>query len=49
VLAVAGGKTEREIMEHLKILEFGGVDVLENIRYPIGAARADLLTGRSLP
>ena len=40
---VLGGKTAREVAEQLRILERGGVENLENIRNPIGPARAKLL------
>ncbi|MBI3837750.1 MAG: hypothetical protein HY288_07430 [Planctomycetia bacterium] len=40
---VLGGKVEREIAEQLRIIELGGVKNLENIRNPIGPARAHLL------
>ena len=38
-----GGKIAREIGEQLRINQFGGIDFLENIRNPIGAARQYLL------
>jgi hypothetical protein len=40
---VLGGKTAREIAEQLRIKALGGVENLENIRNPIGAARQYLL------
>jgi hypothetical protein len=35
----------REIAEHLRIKALGGVEMLENIRNPIGKAREYLLNG----
>ena len=40
---VLGGKTVREIAEHRRIDKLGGIDKLENIRYPIGPNRQYLL------
>jgi hypothetical protein len=42
-MQVLGGKTAREIAEQLRILALGGIDVLENVRNPIGRRRAHLL------
>ena len=39
------GKTAREVAEQFRIRERGGVENLENIRNPVGPARATLLTG----
>jgi hypothetical protein len=40
---VLGGRTAREVAEQLRIIELGGVENLENVRNPIGPARAYLL------
>jgi hypothetical protein len=40
---VLGGKTAREVAEQLRIIERGGLENLENIRNPIGPARAGQL------
>lgn len=42
---VSGGKTAREIAEQMRINELGGIQTLENVRNPIGKARAYLLGG----
>jgi hypothetical protein len=43
---VLGGKVSREIAEQLRINELGGVDFLENINNPVGAAPQYLLAPR---
>jgi hypothetical protein len=42
-IEVLGGKAAREVAEQLRIIDLGGVQKLENIRNPIGPARAHLL------
>jgi RHS repeat-associated protein len=41
---VLGGRTTREVAEQLRINELGGIQVLENVRNPIGPNRAHLLS-----
>lgn len=43
--AVSGGKVVREVAEQLRINALGGISKLENVRNPIGKARAHLLGG----
>ena len=40
---MTGGRTAREIAEQQKIDDLGGIDVLLNIRNPIGLQRFDLM------
>jgi hypothetical protein len=42
--AVPGGKTAREVAEQLRINELKGLPYLANLRNPIGAARAYLIS-----